>query len=151
MVTRKKKKIIEQTVGWREDISLPDLGIDLLRAKLDTGARTSALHAVNIKTEMRGDEEWVSFHVTVHDTPRNERYHAKIVERRHIKNTSGIPEDRIVIETTVVMGANRWVIEVSLADRGNMTHEIILGRTAMRKHKLLVASGKSFIAGPPTG
>ncbi len=136
-------------VGWREYVALPDLEIPLLRAKLDTGARTSALHAVKIRTEMRGDEDWVSFHIPVHGMPRTTRSHAKVIDRRRIKNTSGIPEVRIVIATMLALGRYKWRIELSLADRENMTHDLILGRTAIRRYKLLVASGSSFLAGPP--
>ena len=79
------------------------------------------------------------------------RHEARLVDQRPIKNTSGIPETRLVIETTLVLGARRWRIEASLANRENMEFELILGRTAIRRRRLLVDPGRSFLAGPPVG
>lgn len=133
-------------IGWREWIGLPDLGIATIKAKLDTGARTTALHATNIKTITRDGERWVEFVV-----PQEKRHKcaARILDERDIKNTSGRAELRLVIETTLVLGQRRWTIEVSLADRKQMEFEVILGRTALRGHRLLVNPGKSLLMGPP--
>lgn len=137
-----------QQIGWRELIALPDLNIPEMKAKIDTGARTSALHAVDIETFERDGEEWASFVV-----PRagRQRRSARLVDQRPIKNTSGIPENRMVVETTLLLGAHRWRIEASLANREKMEFELILGRTAIRRHGLLVDPGRSFLAGPPVG
>ncbi len=145
-----KKISTNSIVGWREKVALPDLGIPLLKAKLDTGARTSALHAVDIKSEALHGDEWVSFRIPVREIPDNINCRAKVIERRKIKNTSGVPEIRFVILTTLVLGEYCWKIELSLADRENMSHDLILGRTAIRRHNLLVASGRSFLAGLPS-
>ncbi|WP_169544411.1 ATP-dependent zinc protease family protein [Sneathiella aquimaris] len=134
-------------VGWREYVALPDLGVAQMRAKLDTGARTSALHAVHIKPEIIDGEDWVSFHIPISKMPKDTICRAKVIERRKIKNTSGVPEFRYVIETTLILGDFLWKIEVSLADRENMTHDLILGRTAIRRYDLLVTSGHSFLTG----
>ena len=148
MINRKidKKPAQRTLVGWREYVAMPDLEILLLRAKLDTGARTSALHAVRIKAEMDGDEEWVSFHIPIRGLPTNTISRARVIDRRTIKNTSGIPETRFVISTTLLLGPFKWKIELSLANRENMSHDLILGRTAIRQNKLCVDSGRSFIA-----
>jgi hypothetical protein len=143
--SKKKKKRPVTEIGWREFVDLPDLGIRHFRAKIDTGARTSAIHATQQKLLKQDGAAWVEFHVPVPGTPRTTRCRARLVESRAIKNTSGVPEDRYVIETTLVMGGRRWPIEVSLADRENMGFDLILGRTAIRRRRILVNPGKSYL------
>lgn len=138
-----------QEIGWREDVGLPDLEIASLRAKIDTGARTSALHAVDIRVSEEDGVTWAIFHVPLADRETHCWHRARIVDQRWIKNTSGVPEQRYVINTTLVLGRRRWHIEVSLADRGQMGFDLIIGRTALRRRRLLVNPGKSFLAGPP--
>ena len=142
---KKKQKRPVTEIGWREFVDLPDLGIRHFRAKIDTGARTSAIHATRQKLLEQDGADWVEFHVPVPGTPRTTRCRARLVESRAIKNTSGVPEDRYVIETTLVMGGRRWPIEVSLADRENMGFDLILGRTAIRRRRILVNPGKSYL------
>jgi len=139
----------QQVIGWREHIILPEFGSTQLDAKIDTGARTSALHATDLAIESRNGEEWVSFHIPYLGKPRSVRHSAKVVGRRKIRNTSGIAQVRHVIKTTLVLGGRQWQIEVSLADREKMKHDIILGRTAVRDHGLLVDPAKSYLAGTP--
>jgi hypothetical protein len=146
---RTAKKIAE--IGWREIVGLPDIGIPALKAKIDTGARTSALHAVDLETFERAGEQWVSFHVPLADRHGGKRHEAVIVDERRIKNTSGVFESRYIIETTLVLGRRHWRIEVSLANRQNMELDLILGRTAVRRRKLLVDPGRSYLAGQPIG
>lgn len=147
---RKKKKRRSATeIGWREIIGLPDLGIPRFRAKIDTGARTSALHATNLKLIDSNGATRVQFHVPVPGTPRTTRCTCPLVDRRAIKNTSGEPEERYIIRTTLVLGSRRWPIEVSLADREKMGFDLILGRTAVRGRRILVNPGRSYLAGMP--
>lgn len=154
-VAKKKKTIKKKArrktteIGWREFIGLPDLGIPKFRAKIDTGARTSALHATNLKLVEGDGETTVQFHVPVPGTPRTTRCVCPLVDRRAIKNTSGQPEERYIIRTTLVLGKRRWPIEVSLADREKMGFDLILGRTAVRNRKILVNPGRSYLAGLP--
>ncbi len=145
----KNTKPNKSEIGWREHVGLPDLGIASLTAKVDTGARTSALHAVDHAFETRDGEDWVTFTVPHPDTGKDVRVSAPVLDEREITNTSGVPEQRIVIATTMQIGTRRWPIEVSLADRENMTFDMILGRTAIRGRRLVVAPGKSFLAGKP--
>ena len=74
---------------------------------------------------------------------------APLLGERSVKNTSGEPQDRMVIETLLVLGNRHWHIEVTLADRANMAMPIILGRTAIRRRRILVDAGRSFLAGAP--
>ena len=132
-------------IGWRECVGLPDLGIPAVEAKIDTGARTSALHAEDIEEYWQDGAHWVRFHV-----PHGGKLHvsdctARLIDRRHVKNTSGEPDERMVIETKLVLNRRHWKIEVTLADRTNMTLPLILGRTALRRHRVLVDPGKSHL------
>lgn len=136
-------------IGWRETVGLSDLGITVLRAKIDTGARTSALHAVDLDIGERDGVPWVKFRVPLPGEPRGKRCATRIIDQRQIKNTSGVPESRYVVETTLVLGQRYWRIELSLADREKMEFDLILGRTAIRGRRLLVNPGRSFLAGPP--
>lgn len=136
-------------IGWRELVGLPDLGASQLRAKIDTGARTSALHAVDVSVFEEDGIRFVRFHVPLPGQPRNMRCTARIIDDRQIKNTSGISEHRYVIETTLVLASRHWRIEVSLADREKMEFDLILGRTAIRKRGLVVNPGSSYLLGTP--
>jgi hypothetical protein len=138
-------------IGWRETVALPELHMDRIEAKIDTGARTSALHAEGIETFEQDDATWVRFHV-----PHGKKVHAtdclaRLVDTRNVKNTSGEPAERLVIETLLVLGRRRWHIEVTLADRTNMALPLILGRTALRRHRVLVNPGKSHLLRPSGG
>ncbi|WP_116085051.1 RimK/LysX family protein [Tropicimonas sp. IMCC34011] len=135
-------------IGWRERAGLPDLGIPELIAKIDTGARTSAIHATRIVPFERDGEAWVRFHVPHAGLPRAFDCEAVLLDRREITNTSGSPELRHVISTGLVIAGRRWKIELSLAHRGGMRHPIILGRTAIRKRNILVDAGRSFMTRP---
>jgi len=120
-----------------------------MRAKIDTGARTSALHALKQVRFERDGLPWVRFHVPVPGSPRGSRVEAPIIDEREIKNTSGRPEMRIIIETVLVIGRHRWHVEASLANREQMEFDMILGRTAIRRRGVLIDAGRSYLAGPP--
>lgn len=132
-------------IGWRECVGLPELGLAAIEAKIDTGARTSALHAEDVEPFWDDGTHMVRFHV-----PHGNRLHAAdctapLVDKRNVKNTSGEPVERLVIQTALVLNRRRWKIEITLADRTNMTLPLILGRTALRRHRVLVDPGKSHL------
>ncbi len=147
--TMQPAPVQKNEIGWREWIALPGLGITALKAKIDTGARTSALHAIDHQPFTQSGEQWISFRVPLAILPADQRSTARIVDEREIKNTSGQPELRYIVETTLILGQQSWNIEVSLANRESMEFEVILGRTAIRRRRLLVNPGRSFLAGPP--
>lgn len=132
-------------IGWRETISLPDLGINRFKAKFDTGALTTALHATDIKhIEMQG-RQFVQFlpdHDGLDDVGE---CLLPILHRRKITNTSGIPEERFIVATTLQIGPYRGRIEVSLSDRSDMTFPIIIGRSAMRVMRLSIDPTRSWL------
>lgn len=136
-------------IGWRELIRLPDIGIAEMHAKVDTGARTSALHAVDQTPFERDGTPWIRFRIPTTGSHPDIIAEAVLADSRAIKNTSGIPQDRHVIRTTLVLGPRRWHIDLSLADRGEMAFDLILGRTAIRKRNILVSPGQSFLTGHP--
>jgi hypothetical protein len=144
----KQKKNLPMIIGWRETVALPDLGIAEAVAKIDTGARTSALHATRIRHFERDGAPWVRFHVPHAGLAEAVDCEAPLVDSREIKNTSGVPEERLVISTLLVLGGRRWAIDVSLADRAAMSMPIILGRTAIRRRRILVDPGRSFLVAP---
>ncbi|WP_291836452.1 RimK/LysX family protein [Limimaricola sp.] len=133
------------TIGWRERVDLPALGLTGIVAKIDSGARTSALHATRLERFSRDGAPWLRFRVPHAGLLETVICEAPLVDRRAIRNTSGIAEARPVIVTTLVIAGRRWPIEVSLADRAGMTHPLILGRTALRRRGLLVDVGRSFL------
>ncbi len=138
------------TIGWREWIDLPELGINNVRAKIDTGARTAALHAEDIEAFERDGEDWVRFALASTEPAGEWRIcEAPVADVRAIKNTSGVPEERYIINTSMRLGGRRWRIDVSLANRAQMGFELILGRTSIRRRKLVVNPGRSFLAGAP--
>lgn len=138
-------------IGWRETVALPRLGLPAIAAKIDTGARTSALHASEV-TLREGPEGTVARFTVRHDRLVAPIIcEAPVVDRRMIRNTSGAPEERIVIRTPLVLAGRRWKIDISLADREAMALPLILGRTAIRGHKLLVNPGRTNLTAPQTG
>jgi len=136
-------------IGWREEVGLPDLGVYAIKAKVDTGARTSALHAVIERDYDRDGARWVDFLAPSPTMKTMRRHSLPLVDMRDVKNTSGVPELRCVIKTTLVIGRRHWHIEVTLTDREKMTFDLILGRTAIRDHRICVNPGRSFLTGKP--
>jgi hypothetical protein len=137
--------------GWREWVAFPELGAVHIKAKIDTGARTSALHATHISLREQDGETVVDFIIPALVGRGGQKCTAKHVDLRMIKNTSGIPEERLVIRTMLSIGGRRWPIDVSLTDRAAMRFDLILGRTAIRRHSILIDPGRSFLAGDPAG
>ncbi len=137
-------------IGWREWVGLPRLGVSRIKAKIDTGARTAALHAEEVEAFERDGAPWVRFKIAGGEEGAEWRIcEAPVADKREIKNTSGVPEERYVINTSLRLGTRRWSIELSLANRAQMGFELILGRTAIRRRKLVVNPGRSFLAGEP--
>lgn len=132
-------------IGWIEMIDLPQLGLAGLKAKIDTGARTSALHATDIHTFSRDGVPWVAFMADSGHGLCDFPLEAPIHEERAIKNTSGVPEDRYVIRTRMRLGTRLWRIDLSLSDRSNMTFPMIIGRTALKNHGVAVHTKSAFL------
>lgn len=137
-------------VGWREHVALPALGIDAIDCKVDTGARTSSLHAFDIEVFDRAGHEWVRF--GVHPIRRDEdttiRCEAPVLGEREVTNSGGASELRVVVRTDLHLGENHFPIELNLTDRSTMGYRMLLGRTAMH-HRIWVDPSASFRQGRP--
>lgn len=137
-----------EILGWREWVSFPELGISQIKAKIDTGARTSCLHAFYVAPFERNGEQWVRFDIHPVQGDTNEVVHgeAPVLEQRLVRDSGGHEELRYVIETTVSIGGASFKAEVTLTDRDTMKFRVLLGRTAIRG-KFLVDSSRSYLQG----
>jgi hypothetical protein len=137
-------------IGWREWITLPDLGIKHIKAKIDTGARSSSLHAFDVETFLKGDEEWVRF--KVHPVQRKEsrvvETAAPVIDHRSIRSSSGEEQIRPVVSTRFRLLDQVYEIELTLADRNQMGFRMLLGREAFRR-RFLIDPGRSYLGGAP--
>lgn len=132
-------------------MSIPSLGIDRIKAKIDTGARTSALHTFGLDIyETDSGEQRVSFRV--HPIQRNEQKvvecDAAVIGSRSVRDSGGHEEIRPFISVPVVLGEHVWEIEMSLTNRDNMKFRMLLGRTAMR-NRFVVHPAASYLLGKP--
>lgn len=143
-----KNRPTKLMIGWRETVSLPDLGLEQFPAKIDTGARTTAIHASDIKLyEINGDP-WVEFspdHVGLTDV---DQCALPVHHKRSFTNTSGIAEERIVVISMLQIGERTERIEISLSDRTDMKFPMIVGRTALRQLRLTVDPSRSWLQSP---
>lgn len=137
-------------VGWREWLTLPEIGIPYLRAKVDTGARTSALHAIRIKYREVDGLEWVDFDVHPFRAKPIVTVHCScpLLDMRDIKSSNGKTESRPVILTPLTVAGMTYDIEVTLTNRSQMGFPMLLGREALAK-RFLVDVSKSFLLGKP--
>lgn len=137
----------EITIGWREWLRLPDLDIDAIKAKVDTGARTSCLHAFRMETYGHNGGERVRFwiHPLQYDTDKVVECDCPVHDWRRITDSGGHAEERVIIVTDVVLAGRRWPIEVSLTSRETMRFRMLLGRTAMED--IVVRPRASFLLG----
>ena len=141
----KQNKII---IGWREWLALPDLGIQAIKAKIDTGARTSALHTFGLEPFDKGGMPKVKF--GIHPLQRRQDIEincvADVVDRRRVTSSAGQSEMRYVIRTFVALGEIMWPIELTLTNRRSMRFRMLLGRAAI-SGPLLVDPAKSYLTG----
>jgi len=137
-------------VGWREWVRLPELGISRIRAKVDTGARTSALHAFDVEVIERDGVEYVTFNVNPrqHSTSHVVAAEARLIDHRYVRSSAGRRTFRPVIETMVEIQGERWPIELTLIARDRLKFRMLLGREAMQG-RLVVDPGRSYIGGKP--
>src|SRR5262249_9864300 len=119
-------------LGWREWVALPQLSLPAVKAKIDTGAKTSALHAFSIET--CGPLAAPSYHLGLppvdHSTDVQVWCTPKATDRRHVRSSNGQAEQRYIITTPICIGGREWPIEISLSNRYTMAHRMLLGRSA---------------------
>ena len=136
-------------VGWREWVTLPEMSELPVKAKIDTGARTSALHAFGLWIVDRDGTDWASFelHPVQRSSAGSVRVEAPVVSYRRVRSSNGQVENRPVVRTPVRLGGLEWPIEVTLASRDAMGFRMLLGRAAVRS-RFLVDPGRSFLMTP---
>ncbi len=144
-------KKIKKTIGWKEWFGLDCLGLPAIKGKIDTGAKTSSLHAFNIHSFYIEDVEYVQFEI--HPLQKNKKLTrscvARVVDHRMVSDSSGKKEKRFVIKSDLCVGEKKVRIEITLANRDSMAFKMLLGREAIKQLNMLVDISKSFILGKP--
>jgi hypothetical protein len=137
------------TIGWREWLALPELGIPAIKAKVDTGARTSALHAFRMETFRNGGAENVRF--WIHPLRGREDLQlaceAPVIDRRVVRDSGGHTEERCFIRTIISAGGRDWPAEITLTSREDMLFRMLLGRGALLEAGFQVDPGRSYVLG----
>lgn len=137
-------------VGWREWLSLPELQLPWIEAKVDTGAKTSALHAYTLQYIDSEEGGYVIFdlHPDRHSTLQSVSCRARVVDQRVVSDSGGHKETRYVIRTPLQLAGLTWPIEITLTNRENMAYRMLLGREAMRG-RLTVDPQAAYLLGHP--
>lgn len=141
LTKRKYRKI-----GWREWVSLPELGIARIKAKIDTGARTSAIHAFSLQPFEENGLSKIAFqiHPRQHDSETIIQCVATVIDKRLVTDSGGHEEERYVIYTPINIAGYTWPIEITLTERENMLFRMLIGRSALRK-RFVVNPARSFV------
>ncbi len=138
------------TIGWREWVSLPDLGVPWIKAKIDTGARSSSLHAFDMESFERDGKPWIRFEV--HPWQRSAAdailVESPLIDSRSVRSSSGKPEERPVIRTQIDFGGQTRMADLTLTRRDEMGFRMLVGREAIRG-EYLVDAGRSYRIGRP--
>ena len=147
---KSKRRSELPAVGWREWVALPQLAVPAVKAKVDSGARSSALHAFDIEEFRRGGATWVRFavHPLQRDAHSTIYCEAELAEYRKVRSSGGHETRRPVIVTEIELLDRRWPIELTLASRDTMGFRMLLGRQAVR-NRFLIDAGHSFLGGRP--
>lgn len=145
----KSVKKIKKIIGWKEWFTLDCLALPAIKGKIDTGAKTSSLHAFNIESFYIEDVEYVSFEI--HPLQKNKKLVrpcvARVVDRRMVSDSGGRKEKRFVIKSDLRVGEKKIRIEITLANRDSMAFKMLLGREAIKQLNMLVDISKSFALG----
>ena len=141
-----KKPIV---LGWREWVELPELGIPAIKAKIDTGAKTSTLHAFRQEIFRKNGVEFIRF--WIHPLQRRKKIElvceARVLDQRLVKDSGGHEEQRYVIMSTAGLGKRQWPIEITLTSRDTMTFRMLLGRSALTQGHFIVNPQASYLTG----
>lgn len=131
------KEVLEfDLIGWSEYVSLPLFKLKNLKAKIDTGAKTSALHAEDIEYVTIKGKKWVKFHIIDEDDKRH-LIKSPFIEERTIKSSTGYKTVRPVVQTTIKLGRQEYEIEITLINRDLMGYKMLIGREALKNHFII--------------
>ncbi len=138
-------------LGSEEWCSFPELGIPTIKARVDSGAKTSAMHAINIAPFIKNDANWVKFDINPIQNNIKTIIHceAPLIDKRIVKSSSGYREHRYVIQTHIKIGDAKWPIEMTLTNRDSMGFRMLLGREAM-SGRVLVDPEQKYLLGQPS-
>jgi hypothetical protein len=141
---------LPHTAGWREWVSLPDLGVPWIKAKLDTGARSSAIHAFDLEEFTRNGATWVRFSVHPWQRTSDEAVDVELPvhDRRAVRSSSGHADERYVVLMDVRLLDRVITTEMTLSRRDEMGFRLLIGREALRQG-FLVDAGRSYVGGRP--
>jgi len=143
------KRTPKLIIGWEEWVAFPDLNLPAVKAKIDTGAKTSALHATNITPFTQQGQEFVRFEI--HPLQKNSTLvrtcEAPLVDHRFVTSSNGRKEKRYVIKTRFVLGDRNFLSEVTLTSRDKMNFRMLLGKEALIKGHLVIDPSKKFVMG----
>lgn len=147
-MSRRQPSTACEVVGWREWVALPDCGVERIKAKVDTGARTSTLHAFRLEEFSDGDGRWARFEI--HPEQRSARDALDVVvpitEYRRVRSSNGVVQERPVIRTTLEVLGQRFAIDLTLTNRDEMGFRMLIGRAALRR-RFLVDPTRSYYGG----
>ncbi len=134
--------------GWREWVSLPDLEVDWIKAKIDTGARTSSLHAFDIREFDREGEAWVRFRVKPWQDSQEDAVvvECPVHDRRAVRSSSGHAQERLVVQLRIRLVDREVLAEITLSNRDEMGFRMLIGREALRRG-YIVDPARSFLGG----
>jgi hypothetical protein len=144
-MTGEEKPIL---VGWREWVALPELGVPAIKAKVDTGARSSSLHTLDMEIFDRDGVDWVRFHVQPLRRYRKIAFEgeAPVVDYRNVRDSGGHTTRRPYIRTRLEMGGHSWQIDINLTERGDLLFPMLLGRVALQR-RCHVDPASSYLLG----
>ena len=137
-------------VGWREWVGLPQAGLDWVKAKIDTGARSSAIHAFDLEVVERDGAEWVRF--SVHPWQKSDEDHVEltlpVLDRREVRSSNGQVEQRYAVSLDVTLAGRTITTVMTLSNRDEMGFRMLIGREALERG-FLVDSSRSYAGGKP--
>ncbi|MBC7986356.1 MAG: ATP-dependent zinc protease [Sphingomonadaceae bacterium] len=138
-------------IGWCELVDLPVLGLFDMRAKVDTGARTSSLHATRVRQFERDGAAWVRFVAARSVGHASRECEAPLVERRLVTSSTGHRQQRYVIKTRMALGPRAWEAQITLANRGTMAFPVLIGRRSLRRGFIVNSAKRWLLKAPATG
>jgi hypothetical protein len=145
-VRRRSRSMKATVLGWREWLALPTLGIAAIRAKVDSGARSSALHVEALSSYFEAGAEWVCFSVRTGVGDELRTCHAHVRDRRPVTDSGGHTSERVFIEADMRLAHHAFPVEINLTNRRNMLFPMLLGRTAMAG-RFVIDPARSFVLG----